>query len=221
MHADACRIANALDAWRAQGADRIAPVRFHYIDALRQRMQQMDGDARHTLHGRLDALLAAYAEVVATATATQGKTPAAAPDGGDTLASLTRLLAEHEKHGGATPPRDAGTPAPLPQMDALADARRIWSDVRTRSQVRQSLEQTAEDAGPLNSSRLVHRAIQTMGDCSPAYREHFLVYLDTLSWLQQLGQHGALVDHDPSPPAARKPRKPRKPRSKSSSSGEA
>lgn len=49
-----------LDAWRASGADRVNPLRFHLIDALDRRAAAYDGAARRRLDERLADLIAAY-----------------------------------------------------------------------------------------------------------------------------------------------------------------
>ena len=51
-----------LDAWRARGADRVDPVRFHFIEALERRAAGHSGAARRILEDRLNSLLTAYAE---------------------------------------------------------------------------------------------------------------------------------------------------------------
>ena len=65
-----------LDAWRASGADRVNPLRFHLIDALDRRAAAYDGATRQRLDERLAGLIAAYegelkgaAEAVAVADA--------------------------------------------------------------------------------------------------------------------------------------------------------
>ncbi|WP_312429212.1 DUF2894 domain-containing protein [Achromobacter sp.] len=49
-----------LDAWRASGADRVNPLRFHLIDALDRRAAAYDGAARLRLDERVAGLIAAY-----------------------------------------------------------------------------------------------------------------------------------------------------------------
>ncbi|KAB7779629.1 DUF2894 domain-containing protein [Xanthomonas sp. LMG 12459] len=100
-----------------------------------------------------------------------------------------------------------------PQLPAVEDARRLWTELRSRSQLRQSLQPAPADAGPLNSGVLVHRALALMRTLSPGYLQHFLSYVDALSWLQQLQEAGALATPQKSGSAAGKPATPRgKPR---------
>ena len=52
-----------LDAWRERGADRLDPIRFHFIEALDRRAAGHSGEARRILDDRsVQALLEAYAE---------------------------------------------------------------------------------------------------------------------------------------------------------------
>jgi Protein of unknown function (DUF2894) len=78
-------------------------------------------------------------------------------------------------------------------LEALGEFRKIWSELRTDSQVRQSLEQVPTDAGPLNSGSLVHRSLTLMRELSPGYLQQFLSYVDTLSWMEQMNDGGALM----------------------------
>lgn len=71
----------------------------------------------------------------------------------------------------------------LPEIDYFRDA---LSKVSTNRQVRQSLERVPENAGPLNSDHLVHRSLLMMRDLSPGYLQHFLAYVDGLSWMEQV-----------------------------------
>src|SRR5262249_2931114 len=81
----------------------------------------------------------------------------------------------------------AGPASTYPELPAVGEFQKIWSRIRTESQLRQSLEQTPENAGPLNSSALVHRSMALMRDASPGYLRHFLSYIDDLSWMERLG----------------------------------
>lgn len=82
----------------------------------------------------------------------------------------------------------SGQSSTYPELPALGEFQKIWSRIRTESQLRQSLEDTPENAGPLNSSALVHRSMALMRETSPGYLRHFLSYLDDLSWLERLGE---------------------------------
>jgi hypothetical protein len=57
----ASAVRSTLDAWRERGADRLNPVRFHFIEALDRRAASHSGEARRILDDRLSKLLEAYA----------------------------------------------------------------------------------------------------------------------------------------------------------------
>ena len=89
--------------------------------------------------------------------------------------------------GTAAEPGQGARPEPvLAALPALEASRRTWARLRTGSQLRQSLAAVDEQAGPLNSGRLVHRALVLMQDCSPGYLQQFVAYADILSSLESL-----------------------------------
>jgi hypothetical protein len=169
-----------LDAWRASGADRVDPLRFAMLDAFARRAARHEGEARRVLDDRLGRLLAAYAADV------ERKTRCENADGATSGATSSRhngpLAALNEHLAGHAPPRAA----PWPELALLDEFRKTWSRLSTDLQLRQSREQVPTNAGPLNSSSLVHRALSLMREQSPAYLQHFLSYVDALSWLDQL-----------------------------------
>lgn len=190
-----------LDVWREQRADRLDPIRFHFIDAMERRAADHDGEVRRILDGRLAELINAYAADLDKAAssvdhAENATTRSASPRA--TLGGLIDHIAGCVASGG-----DADTvvtPLPtLPELGALGEFRKIWSKLRTDSQVQQSLEQVPTNAGPLNSSALVHRAIGLMRDLSPGYLAQFLSYVDALSWMEQIKHSGAFASADASP----------------------
>ncbi len=183
MDGDALPVAAQLQAWRTRGADRMDPVRFAFIDALATRTQAHAGDARRLLDARLSSLVAGYAGDLA------GWTPRASI-AADTMATpLRTLLADMPSRGSMdTASAPAATTTAPPASAVLQEARRVWTQVRTDSQVRAVLDDLPTDAGPLNSGKLVHRALHVMRDVSPGYLQHFIAYADTLSSLERLQQ---------------------------------
>lgn len=181
-----------LDAWRERGADRMEPVRFHFIAALERRAAGHSGEARRILDDRLSGLLDAYAADLerVTSTAVAAEADAAAPGPAsreparETLEGLADHIARHVSAG-----RDGL--ASYPELPALDYFREVWSKVRADKQLRQSLAQVPGNAGPLNSSSLVHRSLSLMRELSPGYLKQFLAYVDTLSWLEQMNGGGA------------------------------
>ncbi|WP_175158947.1 DUF2894 domain-containing protein [Paraburkholderia fynbosensis] len=204
-----------LDAWRARGADRLDPVRFHFIAALERRAAAHGGEARRMLDERLSGLLDAYAADLERATAAAASAAAAAAAEAEakaeaeaqaeaeaaaatapvstsreraqeTLADLIGHIARHVQAERA----DAASYPELPALDYFRD---VWSKVRAEKQMRQSLAQVPGNAGPLNSSSLVHRSLSLMRELSPGYLKQFLSYVDTLAWMEQLNGGGAPV----------------------------
>ncbi|KVD54002.1 hypothetical protein BGV52_28890 [Burkholderia ubonensis] len=175
-----------LDAWRASGADRLDPVRFHRIDALERRAAGHDGDARRLLDARLDVLLAGYADDVERAGgANEPDDVAHARPASGALAGLVTHIA-----------RDAQADRAGIDPALIEYFRETWSKVRTEKQYRQALDQVPRNAGPLNSSSLVHRSLSLMRDLSPGYLQQFLSYVDALAWLEDLAGGGAQAEKE-------------------------
>ncbi|MDR5740405.1 MULTISPECIES: DUF2894 domain-containing protein [unclassified Caballeronia] len=158
-----------IDLWRARGDDRVNPVRFGLIDAMSRRAMAHEGEARRIIDERLSALIEDYArEVKAAGSAAEAPRAEQTP-----LASLIEALTLHA----------ASYPSHAELLDYL---RTVWSKVSAERQLRESLEQVPKNAGPLNSSSLVHRSLALMREVSPAYLQHFLAYVDTLSWMEAM-----------------------------------
>ncbi|MCC4614772.1 DUF2894 domain-containing protein [Xanthomonas campestris pv. asclepiadis] len=199
-----------LQRWRSQGADRLDPVRFHLMETLAARAGTQAEPVREVLEEKLGKLVDAYAATVKQAARRRVASAAAQPSQRSALGALAEQMAGHaalmEVDSRKTASADA---TPFPELPALEDFRRTWTTVRTASQVRQSLQDAPKDAGPLNSSVLVHRCISLMRECSPGYLQHFLGYVDALSWLEQLHNGGALASEDAAPVAPGKKRSKR------------
>jgi hypothetical protein len=180
-----------LDAWRECGADRLDPVRFRLIEAMERRAASHGGEARRLLDARLSELVGHYAARVERAV------PAAESQGlGPARSALGELVDELASRA----PTD-NTLAP----ELIDYFRKIWSQVRTETQLRQSQGLVPQNAGPLNSSNLVHRSLSLMRELSPGYLQHFLSYVDSLAWLEQLnGGEAAAAKEAPRTAAGKK-----------------
>ncbi|RQQ13153.1 DUF2894 domain-containing protein [Burkholderia stagnalis] len=196
MGSDATQARAMLDAWREQGADRLDPVRFHLMDALARRAAGHDGDTRRLLDARLATLLAGYADIVerGAPNAADVGIPPGEPARGEpapgepargALAALVTQLA-----------RDAQADRAGIDPAMIEFFRETWSKVSTEKQYRQALDQVPRNAGPLNSSSLVHRSLSLMRDLSPGYLQQFLSYVDALSWLEDLMGGGAQAEKE-------------------------
>jgi len=183
------------------------------LDASSQNAGDPDADAamRSTQPSPLDALLAQYR---AAAAPTMSGTDAEPGSGTDNTAGATsQAVPMAAEATTSSPAATAAARLAAPQLPAVEEARRLWTELRSRSQLRQSLQQAPADAGPLNSGVLVHRSLALMRTLSPGYLQHFLSYVDALSWLQQLHDGGALAKQQQSGSAVGKATTPRsKPR---------
>ena len=204
----------ALDAWRASGADRVNPLRFHLIDALDRRAAAYGGQARQRLDERLAGLIQAYQAELTGAGGAAGPDALPAPTQPGPLAGpLAGLVSYIDRPAPADRPdtapgaapaeadlpgpadhvaRDAlGLRAAYPELPLLDEFRALWSRFSADRQVRQSQEQVHKNAGPLNSNQLVHRALSLMRELSPGYLQQFLSYTDALMWMEQV--HAAIA----------------------------
>lgn len=204
-----------LDAWRERGADRLDPIRFHFIEALDRRAAGHSGEARRLLDERLSKLIEAYAgdleraefKAADAGTGTGTGTGTAASSGEPTrgaLAELIDYIASDAPANGTGPAAGNATPRrpAYPELEVLDYFRETWSKVRSEKQLRQSLKKAPGNAGPLNSSSLVHRSLSLMRELSPGYLQQFLSYVDALSWMEQMNGSGALPAKETPPRAA-------------------
>lgn len=207
--------AAALQAWRASGADRVDPVRFRFIEAMVRRTAAQQDAARRLLDARVAALLAAYGEAVERADAQDSSAvaaPCAAPHPGP-LSALTEALAQH-----AAAQVDQDLPVGLPpslispaELKSAQYFRSTWSRLSAQKRLTESLAQLPENAGPLNSHRLVHRAMSLMHEMSPAYLQKFMAHLEALMWLDRAQASSAPASRDApkSKVASKSSKKPR------------
>jgi len=186
-----------LDAWRERGADRLDPVRFHFIEALDRRSAGHSGEARRILDDRLSGLLKTYADDIESA-ASRARAAAPVEPARGAIAGLIDYIASHAPadSDSAAASNTRLLPSSYPEMEVLDYFRETWSKVSAERQFRQSLAQVPGNAGPLNSSSLVHRSLSLMRELSPGYLQQFLSYADGLSWLEQLNGGNAPAEKD-------------------------
>jgi hypothetical protein len=192
-----------LAAWREQGWERLDPVTFIFLEALARRTALQEGEARQRLDARMAGLIKDYAariEKAGNAVARDGGTTSAgdaaagatvassaagagaAPAPATTLTALSKELAENAaKHKSALP-----WTAHYPELPLLDEFQQLWSRVSVSMRVQESQFQVPDNAGPLNSSHLVHRSLALMRELAPGYLQHFLAYVDVLSWLEPM-----------------------------------
>ena len=184
-----------LAALRAQGADRLDPVRFHYLEALARRTLQRQGDVRKILDAKLGEALAAYRKRYEQM---QHDTKDIAAPLENQRASLAELTRSIDSGAGGT----GGTIAARAELKALRYFRNTWSKLSVDRQVAQAIEQAPENAGPLNSHMLIVRSLATMREISPDYLNRFMSYVDSLLWLDRVEKKSKRTPKKP--PAAKK-----------------
>lgn len=197
MPADPATLAQ-LQAWRESDADRVDPARFELIAALAQRAQRYTGSAREQLDARLSQLMGAYAQLVAV----EAPLPVA---GGAVESPLQSLLlqltadplqyqlplATSSQAAGDADSADSNEAALMPALDEF---QQLWSRIRIDSLLRQCLDSLPEDAGPLHSSVLTYRAMALMQEISPEYLQHFIAYVDVLTWMEPVSGTDTVVE---------------------------
>ena len=189
------------------GEERFDPVRWRYIEALARRAQQQRGTAKRLLDGKLAAAQADYrqrydqarSEARLKLESLSERFPQAVDElhrifaAGDfgaldrfadgvarrcsPLAELTCDLAQHSAPGGGA----------RKELKAIRQFRRTWSALAVEKQLAQAIEQAPDNAGPLNSQRLVLRSLALLREVSPDYLRRFMSYADALLWLDQAG----------------------------------
>jgi len=110
---------------------------------------------------------------------------------GGPLAALVERLAAPAASAADGPAqvRTAGVER-APELRSLGYLRDTWSRLNAERRVAQSLADVPENAGPLNSRRLVHRALASMRELSPDYLHRFVGYVDALLWLEGVNGRG-------------------------------
>lgn len=181
-----------LEALRRAGAPRLDPVRFRYVETVFRRVADAQPGVRQHLLATLDRALTAcegrvrdaepappepeagVATVSAGAHRTMSQPPAPEP-----LVALNRYIvaaaAESEDYDLLPPVWESS--------DGLRNARRFrasWQRHRTEDALGLAVERAPEAAGPLNSHRLVLRAMTLMQELSPLYLQSFVVQAETL-----------------------------------------
>lgn len=120
------------------------------------------------------------------------------------LAALNTHLAQASEAARASLPPSGTTTGPWPELRSAQRFRDTWERLGAEQAVEQAAHRAPDNAGPLNSHRLVLHTLGLMADLSPHYLRRFLTHTETLLWLDQ-----AQVQLKP---PARKPVKAAKPK---------
>ena len=187
-----------LESLRAEGLHCHDPARFHYLEVLARRLPLQPLAVQQVLQQRWNAAVADYAGRARSNSGAAAKAGAPAPDA--PLAQLNRDLEARSQTDAAAGLGGAGHRPDLPSVRRFSQ---VWSKIAAEQQVAQALVRGPENAGPLNSHRLVLRTLRLMRTLSPDYTRHFLAQMDALLWLDQAKTSAA-------PPVARTARKKRR-----------
>jgi len=181
-----------LAALRSQGAWRMDPARFHYLEGLARRLPDQPEPVRRLLRLKLDAGLADYAERAAQArpSVANASAPPAAGADSDTvcsaapLAGLNHYIRSASRQASGPPAAPVlGEPQQADELQSVRRFRRAWSSGRAQDQVVKAAARQPAGAGPLNSHRLVLQSLALMGELSPDYLQRFLMQVESLQWL--------------------------------------
>jgi hypothetical protein len=195
-------LAQVLADMREQKLDQLDLPRFRYIESLAGRMEGCSRKLAEVLEHKARAALANYG----SGQQSIGE-PASSP--GARQSTLTDLIAYLN---GEQPGEEAGLDAQLKQQELellqavgealpeqakkplldqpreLRSARRFRAtlqQVGAERRLQQAGRETLQESGPLNPQKLVTESLRIMERLSPAYLERFIVYADTLLWLEQ------------------------------------
>lgn len=124
------------------------------------------------------------------------------------LAKLVESMRANTRADGALPKAVGSRAKPVvhQEVEVLDYFREVWSKLSSESQWRQFSTQVPENAGPLNTEKLMVRSLSLMRDLSPEYLRQFLAYVNALSWMQELAGEPA-----PAKPVPVKKEAPRAP----------
>lgn len=192
-----------LESLKADGSDGHDAARFQYLEALARRMKTQPPAVQALLQQRLQAAVADYAARAGTAPATPPAPPAATCTTDSPLALLNRDLAARAQAEADHVRTSESTSTS--EMKSVRQFSEVWSKISADQQVTQALHKAPENAGPLNSHKLMLRSLGLMRTLSPDYLRRFMAQMDALLWLEQ-------TNADLARPAPRAPRtsKPRR-----------
>lgn len=188
-----------LASLREAGAHHHDPARFHYLEVLERRLATQPEAVRQLLSERLQAAVHDYAQRVALATSPEvfaaesiADTPELPVAHAAPLTRLNRYI--HERTQAQVRQTDQEEERSATELKSVRGFSAVWTKIAADQQVAQAMHRGPDNAGPLNSHRLMLRALALMRSVSPDYLGHFLTQMDTLLWLDQVNQQTALKD---------------------------
>ncbi|WP_374594505.1 DUF2894 domain-containing protein [Aquabacterium sp.] len=123
------------------------------------------------------------------------------------LKSRLGIDLRHAPLSGAAAAQQAASASPT----TLDFFRRTWARLSVEQRLTQSQSTLPENAGPLHSHHLVHRALTLMRELSPEYLEQFMTHVDALLWVEQAQQAARLPQPGPRAASVKKGEGPRRP----------
>lgn len=169
-----------LASLRAAGAGHHDPLRFHYLEALARRLPTQPVAVQQVLARKLQQAVRDYDVRARAAPAADAQARTATPD--SPLRQLNRQLHERSQTPTDSVRVDGGSGT---QLKSARRFNEVWARIAAEQQFRQTLARGPENAGPLNSHKLMLRSLALMHALSPDYLRHFLSRMDALLWLEQ------------------------------------
>jgi hypothetical protein len=186
-----------LDALRA-AEPRLDPLRLHYLEQLAQRSVAAPEAVRLILQSKLEAALTELEQgLVKAADLADGherEQPAPLKNTVTPLLELSQYLqrakqaASHQQvpnHFGDKLVSDSEANG---EMASVQRFRQTWSRLAAEEEVSKASQRGPDQAGPLNSHRLVLRSLELLRDLSPHYLQRFLSQVQTLQWLESASE---------------------------------
>jgi hypothetical protein len=165
----------ALQALQARGVHRRDPVRWHFVAALQRRAAGQHGALRQLLDQRLARALADLQQRHAGAAVPALPVADAHTGSAATAPGPLAALLQHVGQGAATPANE---------LKAVRQFSHTWARLRVDQQLARALAHQPDNAGPLNSQRLMLQTLQRLRQLSPAYLQRFMAHADALLWLE-------------------------------------
>ena len=137
-------------------------LRQRRIEALARRAAAHQGEVRRLLMHKQQLLKAGIEVEAAPASA-------AAPPSASALAGLLAHIARHSSTD--------------TELKTVHRHRSTWERLHIDQRLHQAQARLPDNAGPLNTQRLLLQALTLMRDTSPPYLQHFMAHAETLLWL--------------------------------------
>lgn len=173
---------STLESLRSEGAHQHDPVRFRYLETLDRRMRLQPAAVQALLERKLHEALAAYQHDARTPQASPNH--AQSPPAENCLSQLNRDLNTRARADAHQALVD-GTQS-MSDLRSVRQFSEVWSKISAEKQVTQALHAGPENAGPLNSHKLMLRSLNLMRTLSPDYLRHFWAQMDSLLWMERM-----------------------------------